>query len=179
MDIKVYDIQYDNVIKSFCLTVRITYDYAIKNFVSLINKLDFQRNPLRKSFYKRLEDDILCGCIMPHITLATNLDGELPDKKDLNENYIEQNLIHAFVLDGIQRLNTMKRIADHNDFPNNGTIYCNILICNSMDKLLYRMITLNNGQKPMTVRHQIEILASNISDFHNNGKGTATKRNIR
>ena len=166
MDIKVYDIQYDNVIKSFYLTVRTTYDYAIKNFVPLINKLDFQRNPLRKSFYKRLEGDILCGCIMPNITLAINLDGELPDKKDLNENYIEQNLIHAFVLDGIQRLNTMKRIADHNDFPSNGTIYCNILICNSMDKLLYRMITLNNGQKPMTVRHQIEILASNIFDFH-------------
>ena len=34
-----------------------------------------------------------------------------------------------------------------------------------MDRLLYRMITLNNGQKPMTARHQIEILASNIFDF--------------
>lgn len=34
-----------------------------------------------------------------------------------------------------------------------------------MDRLLYRMITLNNGQKPMSARHQIEILASNMFDF--------------
>ena len=30
-----------------------------------------------------------------------------------------------------------------------------------MNKLLYRMIILNNGQKPMSVRHQIEILLNN------------------
>jgi hypothetical protein len=29
------------------------------------------------------------------------------------------------------------------------------------------MVTLNNGQKPMTARHQIEILAANIFDFNN------------
>ena len=136
MDIKIYDIQYDKVIKSFYLTVGATYDYAVKNFVPLINKLDFQRNPLRKSFYKRLENDILFGCIMPNITLAINLNDHLPHKEELNENYIEQNLNNAFVLDGIQRLNTLKRIADNNDFPRNGVIYCNILVCNSMDKLL-------------------------------------------
>ena len=27
------------------------------------------------------------------------------------------------------------------------------------------MVTLNNGQKPMTARHQIEVLANNIFDF--------------
>ena len=35
-----------------------------------------------------------------------------------------------------------------------------------MDRLLYRMVTLNNGQKPMTARHQIEVLANNIFDFN-------------
>lgn len=165
MNIRIYDRQYDKVIKSFYLTVGATYEYAVENFVPLINKLDFQRSPLRKSFYKRLEDDILYGCIMPNITLAINLDGELPDEKIINEDYVEKNLVNSFVLDGIQRLNTMKRIADKSEFPKDRIIYCNILICNSMDRLLYRMITLNNGQKPMTARHQIEILASNLFDF--------------
>ncbi len=165
MYIKIYDIQYDEVIKSFYLTVGATYDYVVKNLIPLINKLDFQRSPLRKSFYRRLENDILSGCIMPNITLAIKVDGELPKIGELCENYIEENLTNAFVLDGIQRLNTMKGIAENDNFPNNRILYCNILICGSMDRLLYRMITLNNGQKPMTARHQIEILASNIFDF--------------
>ncbi len=167
MEIIIYDRQYDEVIKSFYLTVGATYDYAVKNFIPLVNKLDFQRSPLRKSFYKRLENDILSGCIMPNITLAINVNRELPNECDLSEKYIESNLNNAFVLDGIQRLSTMERIKDNIAFPKDRIIYCNILICNSMDRLLYRMITLNNGQKPMTARHQIEILASNIFDFDN------------
>lgn len=165
MDIQIYDIQYDEVIKSYYLTVGATYKYAVDHFIPLIDKLDFQRSPLRKSFYSRLESDILCGCIMPNITLAVNLDEELPKKESISEGYLKNNLEKAFVLDGIQRLNTMKRISHQENFPNDRIIYCNILICNSMDRLLYRMITLNNGQKPMTARHQIEILASNIFDF--------------
>ncbi|MEY8516741.1 hypothetical protein AALC25_07375 [Lachnospiraceae bacterium 29-84] len=165
MELKVYHIQYDNVIKGYYLTIGATYRYAVKNFIPLINKLEFQRNPLRKSFYERLENDILNGCIMPNITLAINSNEQLKDETCLDEAYIENNLDKTFVLDGIQRLSTMKRIADNPNFPQDRFIYCNILVCNSMDRLLYRMITLNNGQKPMTARHQIEILASNIFNF--------------
>lgn len=165
MNIKFYDIQYDEVIKSFYITAGVTYEYAVEKFIPLINKLEFQRSPLRKSFYKRLESDILSGCIMPNITLAINIEREMPKKDELNENYVEKNLPRTFVLDGIQRLNTMKGIADDDRFPKDRILYCNILICDSMDRILYRMITLNNGQRPMTARHQIEILASNIFDF--------------
>lgn len=165
MDMQIYDIQYDEVIKSFYITVGATYDYSVKNFVPLINKLEFQRSPLRKSFYKRLEEDILSGCIMPNITLAINVENEMPQREELIESYVECHLSNAFVLDGIQRLNTMKRVAENSNFPKDRILYCNILVCNSMDRLLYRMITLNNGQRPMTARHQIEILASNIFDF--------------
>lgn len=167
MDIQVYDVVYDKIIDSYYLTVGVTYKYALENFVPLINKLDFQRNPLRKSFYQRLENDILGGCIMPNITLAIKVD-EIEKENDIfDEEYVKDNIKNAFVLDGIQRLNTMQRVAKEKGFPEEHKMYCNILICNSMDKLLYRMITLNNGQKPMTARHQIEILAGTIFDFDN------------
>lgn len=165
MEVEVYDVVYDKVIESFYLTVGVTYKYALENFVPLINKLDFQRNPLRKSFYQRLEHDILAGCIMPNITLAIKVDELKKNNVKFDEKYVRNNIKNAFVLDGIQRLNTMQRVAEQEDFPPNQKLYCNILICNSMDKLLYRMITLNNGQKPMTARHQIEILAGTIFDF--------------
>ena len=52
MMIKIYDVQYDEVIKSFYLTAGIDYDYALKNLVPLINKLEFQRIPLGLLFTK-------------------------------------------------------------------------------------------------------------------------------
>lgn len=38
------------------------------------------------------------------------------------------------------------------------------------------MITLNNGQKPMTARHQIEIIASNVYDFENTALAVQTEK---
>ncbi len=163
-NIRIYDCQYDCVIKSWNVTLGVTYRYAVENFVPLIDKLDYQRNPLRASFYKRLETDLIKGCTIPNITLAIHV-RESINKNDINESFLEENLKNAFVLDGIQRLNTMKRIYTQDKFPCDRTLYCNVLIGSSMDRLLYRMITLNNGQRPMTARHQIEILASNIFDF--------------
>lgn len=165
MYIKLYDVQYDNVIKSYYVTVGVDYAYAIEKLIPLMNKLDFQRNPLRASFYKRLEEDIEIGCIMPNITVAIKVDDKMPKKEDITENYIDDALTNAFILDGIQRLNTLSRI-NLSKLNLNRKLYCNILISDSMDRLLYRMITLNNGQKPMSTRHQIEILAGNIFDFN-------------
>lgn len=164
MDIKIYDIQKDEVIKSYYLTVSIDYEYALEKLVPLINKLEFQRNPLRASFYKRLEEDIQSGCIMPNITVAIKTNGDKLKNEDITEEYINGNLKNAFILDGIQRLNTLNRI-DKSKLDKSRKLYCNILVSDSMDRLLYRMITLNNGQKPMSARHQIEILAGNIFDF--------------
>lgn len=164
MNIKIYDIQFDEVIKSYYLTAGINYEYALKKLVPLIDKLEFQRNPLRASFYKRLEEDIQSGCIMPNITVAIKTEGHILDREHITDTYINDNLKNAFILDGIQRLNTLNRI-EQSKLNLNRTLYCNILVSDSMDRLLYRMITLNNGQKPMSARHQIEILAGNIFDF--------------
>ncbi len=165
MSFRILDQMYDEVIKCKYLTVSISYADAVKELCPLMDKLDFQRNPLRKSFYERLEQDILNCCIMPNITIAIKVDTPIAESDCVDEKYLDDNLNRAFILDGIQRLNTMQRIADDERFPVDRPLYCNILICDSMDRLLYRMITLNNGQKPMTTRHQIEILAANLFDF--------------
>ena len=101
---------------------------------------------------------------MPNITVAIKVEGEFPKEEEITVKYLEDNMKNAFILDGIQRLNTLSRI-DRDKLDLKRVLYCNILISDSMDRLLYRMITLNNGQKPMSARHQIEILAGNIFDF--------------
>ncbi len=165
MKIEILDRQWDKVIRSAYITLKMDYEFALVKLVPLINKLDFQRNALRASFYRRLENDILDGCIMPNITIA--LQAKCNDWKYVEEKYINEAIVRGFILDGIQRLNTLNRISNDIRFDKSGVLYANLLICESMDRLLYRMITLNNGQKPMSTRHQIEILAGNIFDFDN------------
>lgn len=163
MDIIILDQRIDNVIKSNYITAVTTYRFAINHLVPLINRFEQQRYSLRPNFYKKLERDLLNGCIMPPLTLAIKSNIIETDASD----FLESSINMAFVLDGIQRLNTLNRLKNNESFNLDRPIYLNILICNSMDKLLYRMITLNNGQKPMSTRHQVEILANNIYDFDN------------
>ena len=171
---------YDRVIRSVNLTVVADYSYALEHLVPLIDKLDFQRSPLRKSFYSRLERDILNGCIMPFLTIAIKHDIEaLPFYSDAKYEILQEMLKNAFVLDGIQRLSTLNRVSRNLSLDSSRPIYLSILICNSMDRLLYRMVTLNNGQKPMTARHQIEILADNMLSFDNTPVITITEKQAK
>lgn len=167
MTINVFKIGFDKVINSNFIIGSTNYGYAISHLSNLIEKLDIQRKLQQSAIYKRLENDILLGCVMPPITVAfvdRNIDFKNEEEA---RKYIEDNIQSAFILDGIQRLNLLKKIEDQlsNDLLENGLIVLNILVCPSMDKLLYRMVTLNNGQKPMTPAHQIEILTNNDIDF--------------
>lgn len=165
--IRVYDRQRDQVIDATFLVASTTYRVALEKIYPLINKLDIQRRLQNNKFYRRLEEDLINGCVMPPITLAFIVENDF----DFNGNAEAQDFIFnsindAFVLDGIQRLNTLYRASERmDDNQLQRPIYLNVIICKSMDNLLYRMITLNNGQKPMTIRHQIEMLASNLYDF--------------
>jgi hypothetical protein len=169
MAINIFTINYDLVIKSTFITAQTNYEFAINSLVPLINKLEIQRKIQDKKFYQRLEKDLLRGCILPPLTIAfiDNSINSIKPKEIEFEKYINDNIESAFVLDGIQRLNTLSRAfqSSNNKLDLNRPLFLNILFCSSMDNLLYRMITLNNGQKPMTATHQIEILASNIYEF--------------
>ncbi len=165
---ELFDKGYDKVVKSIFCSGKTTYEYAITNFLPQIDKYYAQRKKVDEKFYQKLERDIVIGCIMPAITIALVLPSiaEYVDKpKEDIITLLEEQKENLYILDGIQRLNTLKRAykEEIKDF----NIYINLLVSDSDDRLLYRMITLNNGQKPMSARHQIEVLAHNIFDFDN------------
>ncbi|QNN40463.1 hypothetical protein [Pedobacter roseus] len=170
MKIEINSIDDDQVIDSKFVTAKTNYGYALEVLYPLIDRLDIQRNLQNPSFYNRLRLDLLKGCVMPPITLALVVEkGKLPSNIKDAEAYITSNISNAFVLDGIQRLNTLHRASEQSDdvekIDNSRPLFLNILICLKPDNLLYRMITLNNGQKPMSANHQIEILLGNIYKF--------------
>jgi len=169
METSFFDKEFDKVVSSVFCSGKTTYKYAIENFYPQIDKYYAQRKKLDEKFYKKLERDIVKGCIMPPITLALVVDDISVIKEkttDELKQIFEKNKGNLYILDGIQRLTTLKRAYEANfDTIAESKIYFNILISDSEDRLLYRMITLNNGQKPMSARHQIEVLAYNIFDF--------------
>lgn len=164
---KIYNIASDEVIGAICGLAETNYRYTLMNIYPLINKLDEQRKILDSKYYRRLERDILAGCIMPPLTLAfVSKENKIQNIEGLS-NFVNQNISHGFILDGIQRLTTLERASHQDGFKNEKEIFFNVIIADSKDKLLYRMITLNNGQKGMTPRHQIEILTKELFDFEN------------
>ncbi|WP_284603308.1 hypothetical protein [Dickeya dadantii] len=167
--LKILSSDFDGVIKSHFISAKSTYGFAIDKLVPAIDRLTIQRSTQNQKFYERLGKDLLKGCVMPPLTIALVSDDF--DEKNYSTSYWDKELNKRaddfFVLDGIQRLNTLKRIHSESGskFPVDNPIFLNVLICSSFDLLLYRMITLNNGQKAMSARHQIEVIADNIYDF--------------
>ena len=165
---QLFDKGFDKVVKSIFCSGKTTYEYAHNNYLPQIDKYYAQRKKVDEKFYQKLERDIVVGCVMPPITIAIVLDSieEYIDKtKEDIVTLLEEQKANLYILDGIQRLNTLKRA--YKEEIKGFDIYINVLIADSDDRLLYRMITLNNGQKPMSARHQIEVLAHNIFDFEN------------
>jgi hypothetical protein len=165
LGITIFDQVKDTVIDSVVITGKSTYGYAIDNFFPLVDRFSAQRKIQDKKFYARLERDILDGCLMPPITIAFVEPNFSVTKHEDITKFILDNIKDGYILDGIQRLNTLKRASESERFNNDLFIYVNVIIAPAEDKLLYRMITLNNGQKPMTPRHQIEILTQELFNF--------------
>lgn len=177
--VEVFSVDKDSVVNALVATGRANYSFALDYLVPLINQLEIQRNIQNPRFYERLERDLLKGCLMPPITLAFIYSGRksLKSASEFAE-FVNLNIKNAFVLDGIQRLSTLARANAQNPkkLDLSKAIFLNILVCSSTDNLLYRMITLNNGQRPMTTRHQIEILSANTFNVDGDNIVLATEK---
>lgn len=165
MSIQIFNLAKDNVISSYVGLGLSNYEYALEKVYPLINRFDAQRKFLDTKFYERLERDILLGCLMPPITLAFVEKEKVISTPQQLAEYVAEHISYGFILDGIQRLSTLHRSSTKMDFNPNKEIFFNVIVADNKDKLLYRMITLNNGQKGMTPRHQIEILTQELFDF--------------
>lgn len=166
MELDIYSKDYDDVINSMVITGRTTYGFAVDKIYPLINRFSAQRKLQNPSFYDRLKKDIISGCLMPPITLA------LVDNSDLNslslgdiKIFVNERIESGYVLDGMQRLNVLNLVKDEEGFNRDKTLFINLVVSSKRDMLLYRMITLNNGQRPMTPRHQIEVLTEELFNF--------------
>ena len=164
--ITIHSVSRDEVIKSCVALAQTDYDFALDNLYPLLDRFGEQRKTQSKKFYARLRKDIVEGCIMPPITLAF-VDESISSKTSEAEvsAFINKNIAEGYILDGMQRLNTLQDAATDRRFKRDRVLHINVIVAERYDLLLYRMITLNNGQKPMTARHQIEMLTKGAVDI--------------
>lgn len=167
----------DEVVRSAFMSGVTTYGFAVQNLVPLLDRFGEQRKAQSKKFYDRLRKDIVVGCIMPPITIAF-VDHDLSTSQDraLLSDFVNSRIRDGYILDGMQRIITLNDASTHHDFRIDRPIYLNVIIAERYDLLLYRMITLNNGQKPMTARHQIEMLTKGAIDVSGAGLSIVTEK---
>lgn len=132
----------------------------------------YQRNRVKdsKSVYSLLRQDLKKGCTFPPIVLAynsTNVNMQA-SMEQMVDSFREDHLI---ILDGLQRTLSMKDVqeelaTDEEALRSYNERKIRLEIYVGIDKLgiLYRMLTLNTGQTKMPLRHQIEILYSDLDN---------------
>ena len=163
--------------------VNILLDMNIREYLevagNIIKNNEFQRKRVKNSstVYALLKKDLRSNCTMPPIVLAIKAEkmNHLLNPYDVDEEQIKslfkpENLI---ILDGLQRTYTILDLVDELKKENNIEVLNNVLdnsirieIYLGINKIgiLYRMLTLNTGQTPMSIRHQIEMLYSDYAE---------------
>lgn len=130
---------------------------------------EFQRRRVRSSptLYSLLKEDLLRGCVIPPIVLAFGGDGAEQVQTGAEVEFIQAHSRDLLILDGLQRTSSMLdlelELQAKNDVDSLNKLYNHILrleIYIGINRLgvLYRMLTLNTGQTPMSLRQQVEIL---------------------
>jgi hypothetical protein len=129
-----------------------------------------------KTVYALLKEDLLKQCVIPPIVLALTNDVNVLDINDIEfAELLAENKNHLVILDGLQRTYTIIELikelevradSDNINKLNETNLRIEIYIGLNRLGILYRMLTLNTGQTPMSLRQQIEML---YLDYIHNG----------
>lgn len=154
----------------------ILVEMSVREYMGLVDgaesNLDIQRQVI-KGFkpYDRLREDLKKGCIIPPLVLGLKIDDKLSEANtdavfaeqiiQLIRNIDSENV---FIIDGLQRTNAIKQVRD-NLFEAEKEAFEKLILRVeiwpdiTLAALTYRMILLNAGQKPMSLKHQLEVVS--------------------
>lgn len=125
---------------------------------------EIQRRREHYKAYQRLSHDIRLGALLPSITLAVKpeiVPSVIPllsgDRHNIAVALSRPGNVD--ILDGLQRTYIMKDLQkDGHRFSDDQRLLVEFWLESDLQKLIYRIIVLNAGQKPMSIRHQVELL---------------------
>jgi len=163
---------YDSRIDSLNLLLEVSIEDYYNLSKEILDSNEYQRRRVKSSasVYNLLKTDLKAGCVIPPIVLAVAIDAKHKKEEDNITllNTIIENKQKLIILDGLQRTYTIrdmvKELLEMDDPEKNRilkqTLRVEIYLGINKIGILYRMLTLNTGQTPMSSRHQIEIIYS-------------------
>lgn len=169
---KVSSLLYDQRIQATNVLFVMTIGEYLDLTRGCLDKNPYQRKRVAssKSVYALLRDDIVKGCVIPPIVLAltNDVDGKAISEQ-LAIQLVSENPGSLIILDGLQRTYTLIDIeqsldAQAKDDFRAKNLRIEIYLGLNKIGILYRMLTLNTGQTPMSLRQQIEMLYSDYID---------------
>lgn len=185
MQFEVVGIDYDNRINSFMVSARADYAWYLEKTLGSEENLAIQRDIIKGSKpYRNLRADLKLGCILPTIVLAVReIDASVFDNYDPDDGFMKasradldklQHAIsnttpaHVDIVDGLQRTNALRQTFEELDEDERNifihrSLRLEIWVNIEFFPLAYRMLLLNAGQRPMSMKHQIDILSGGLA----------------
>lgn len=183
--LEVISSDYDARIKSYCVTIKSDYAWYLGATEGAETNLSIQRDIIRdKKAYQTLRNDLKRGCVLPPTVLALNLPDfdaasfyqRTHDHADptgmgeaLAKSLIAIEPAQVQIIDGLQRTNAIRQTRDELEGEErSGFLQREIRVEAWLNikffALAYRMILLNAGQRPMAIKHQIEIISNQMAE---------------
>lgn len=183
-------IDFDQRINCFVVNARVDYDWYLAKTMGAEDNLSLQRDIIKgNKNYRTLRADLRKGCVLPAIVLAAiQMDVPSIAQYDTSSGFIEmlpetREEIHSamerinpeqiYIVDGLQRTNAIretKSILEADEHQEEMDVFLQrslrleIWLNIPFYSLAYRMLLLNAGQKPMSMKHQIDILSRGLME---------------
>jgi hypothetical protein len=168
----------DDRLQSYCVTAKCSYRDFLTLTTGAEKNLDIQRSIIKGSkAYATLRSDLKRGCVLPPVVLAITVNLRQPietthaaqDLTSLTEDLSAVPSQDVYVIDGLQRTNAIRQTLDELDPEAKGEFLDRLLRVElwlniPFGAIAYRMLLLNAGQRPMSVKHQVEVLSSKLVD---------------
>jgi hypothetical protein len=129
---------------------------------------DIQRKQERYRPYERLKQDIRNGALLTPITLSLKPE-YVAAARDAVTSTRQADLAAILsvkervnILDGLQRTFILSDLEKDGHLPAEGTVLLEYWLEDDIKHLIYRIIVLNAGRKPMSMRHQVELLFQSL-----------------
>ncbi len=184
---RIVDLTLDERIVGYCATVSCSYEWYLDATEGAEENLNIQRGIIKDSrAYQTLRADLLRGCVLPPLVLAVSgiampvdLRPEVLRDPETAAPFVEalsgQLAVprpqETYIIDGLQRTNALRQtLADLRDQEENAARFLarrlrvEIWINIPFGAVAYRMLLLNAGQKPMSIKHQVEILSMKLEE---------------
>lgn len=155
---------------------KMSIDTYLKIVGEDFENFSIQRRRETHKAYQRLKNDLKEGALLPAISLAAKPAGvaeliPLLAEGETTGNWVklQEKLLAGGVvdiLDGLQRTYILHDIKEEgHDFLEGQELLAEFWLEEDLKNLIYRIIVLNAGQKPMSMRHQIELLFMSLKSL--------------